>query len=73
MANLLTVPKGKEKIRFLDPGAGTGILSCALIERLESIGSIRCIEVVCYETDETVLELLKDNLKYCRKVSKKTI
>lgn len=73
MANLLTIPKDKEKIRFLDPGAGTGILSCALIERLESIESIRCIEVVCYETDETVLKLLKDNLKYCKKMSKKTI
>ncbi|WP_304177822.1 Eco57I restriction-modification methylase domain-containing protein [Leptotrichia trevisanii] len=73
MANLLTIPKDKEKIRFLDPGAGTGILSCALIERLESIESIRYIEVVCYETDEAVLKLLKDNLKYCKKMSKKTI
>jgi adenine-specific DNA-methyltransferase len=32
MAGLYALPQ-KESIRVLDPGAGTGVLSCAILER----------------------------------------
>jgi adenine-specific DNA-methyltransferase len=35
MASLFTIPC-QSAIRILDPGAGSGVLSAALIERLES-------------------------------------
>ena len=54
-------------------GAGSGILSCALLERLEQINSIRIIELTCYENDENILELLKENLQTYQKNSKKEI
>lgn len=71
MASLYETPKGKEKISILDAGAGTGILSCALIERLNQINTIKKIELVCYENDNNVLELLQENLDYMKKSCKK--
>ena len=63
MADLFTIPV-KEIISILDPGAGSGILSTALIERLQTYPAIKKIELVCYENDPNVLELLKSNLKW---------
>lgn len=63
MADLFTIPV-KETISILDPGAGSGILSTALIERLQTYPAIKKIELVCYENDPNVLELLKSNLKW---------
>ncbi|MCM1500709.1 MAG: rRNA adenine N-6-methyltransferase family protein, partial [Clostridium sp.] len=39
MAELYNVPNNKPKVSILDAGAGSGILSCALIERLEQVAS----------------------------------
>ena len=69
MANLFDVPRGKEKITVLDAGAGSGILSCALIERINDIEELTEIELTCYENDENVLGLLKDNLEYIQNMS----
>lgn len=63
MADLFTIPV-KETISILDPGAGSGILFTALIERLQTYTAIKKIELVCYENDPNVLELLKSNLKW---------
>ncbi len=63
MAELFTIPK-REVISVLDPGAGSGILSVALIERLQAVPSIRKIELVCYENDPNVLDLLRSNLEW---------
>lgn len=71
MASLYHIDKKLNKINLLDAGAGSGILSCAFIERLETIDFIEEIELTCYENDENVLPLLKQNLEYCReKISK---
>lgn len=63
MAELFTIPE-IEVISVLDPGAGSGILSVALIERLQTVSSIKKIELVCYENDPNVLDLLRSNLEW---------
>lgn len=63
MASLFTVPK-QDTISILDPGAGSGILSVALIERLQNESGISRIEVVCYENDPNIFELLQANLDW---------
>ena len=74
MASLFAIPEKQEVISVLDAGAGSGILSCAMIERLDKIEDIKEIDLTCYETDENVLPLLKENLSFaqmqsCKKVS----
>lgn len=73
MAGLFEVPVEKSTITVLDAGAGSGILSCAMIERLESIDGVEEIELTCYETDENVLPLLRENLMYVQTHSNKKI
>lgn len=74
MASMFVIPEKQEIISVLDAGAGSGILSCAMIEMLEKIDEIKEIELTCYETDENVLPLLKGNLSFvqtqsCKKIS----
>lgn len=64
MAGLFNIQKGQTHLSVLDPGAGSGILSTALIERLENNSEIKQVDLVCYETDQNVLPLLKDNLEW---------
>ena len=73
MAGLYNIDEKQNKISVLDAGAGSGILSCAFIERLETIDSIQKIELTCYENDNNVLPLLKRNLEYCKEKSRKKI
>ena len=49
-------------IRILDTGAGTGVLSAAIIERIFNMGYNGSISLVCYENDERVLPILRRNL-----------
>lgn len=72
MASLFTIPN-QDTISVLDPGAGSGILSVALIERLQNEPSISRIEAVCYDNDPNILELLKANLDWAYKHSSKTV
>ena len=73
MANLYDITSDMTKIRVLDAGAGSGILACAFIERVEQLSFIEEVEVTCYENDEKVLQLLEDNLRYCQQQSAKKI
>lgn len=73
MAELYDVPNHMTRISVLDAGAGSGILACALIERLEEDPFIEEIELTCYENDENVFSLLNDNLSYCKEQSKKKV
>lgn len=72
MASLFTIPH-QDTVSVLDPGAGSGILSVALIERLQSEPSVNSIEVVCYENDPNILELLQANLDWACAHSNKTV
>lgn len=73
MANLFDIPKDKQHISVLDAGAGSGILTCAFLERLGQMDTVKDIEITCYETDSKILPLLKDNLKLCEAESDKSI
>lgn len=73
MTNLYECPVGKSCVTVLDAGAGSGILSCAFIEWIEHFDYITEIELICYENDENVLGLLKENLEYCKNHSTKKI
>jgi len=52
------------KISILDPGCGTSILSCSLIEKLVSKSDIKEIELTLYETDKNVLVQTKKVINY---------
>lgn len=71
MAGLYKIPEEKEEFRILDAGAGSGILSCALIERLGLVDTVKKIELVCYENDENVLRLLRKNLECIKQYQSK--
>ena len=73
MAGLFTIPEKLSKIRILDAGAGSGILSCALLERLEQMDFVQAIDLTCYENDDNILSLLEENLHTCQVNSKKDI
>lgn len=65
MAELFTrIP---DHFRLLDAGAGVGSLTAAVCERALTLRSPRHIEVVLYENDGTLLPLLEENMRHCRK------
>ena len=73
MAGLYNFEGKIDKVSILDAGAGSGILSCAFIERLEMIDFIQEIELTCYENDDNVLSFLKHNLEYCKEKTRKKL
>ena len=64
MARLFSIPKNRKAIAILDPGAGSGILSVALVERLQAEHNVTHLDLTCYETDDNVIPLLKTNLEW---------
>lgn len=73
MAGLFEIPNGRQVLSVLDPGAGSGILSIALLEHLQVFPEIKEIRLVCYENDSNVMELLHSNLKTACSLSQKKI
>ena len=67
MASLFSIDFSKPSIRILDAGAGTGLLTNALVERLRHSGYKGKITAVCYENDEKVLPILADILENLKK------
>lgn len=63
----------KESISILDPGAGIGILSIAIIERLIKDTNVKNIKLVCYETDREILPVLKKLLEETKRDLKSSI
>lgn len=70
MAELLEIPQNQRVISILDPGAGSGILSTALIDRLQNLNDIDRVDLTCYETDPKIQELLRTNLEWVYQHSK---
>lgn len=65
MASLFNISEGSTEISILDPGSGSGILSVALLERIETL-SVKKVDLVCYENDEKIIPILKDNLEFAK-------
>ncbi len=66
MANTFSyVQKGS--VRVLDAGAGTGILSAAVVEEICLHGGVNEIFLTCYENDPMFLPMLADNMERMRK------
>lgn len=62
MAGLFVLDSSKYDISILDAGAGSGILSAALVERLQTVQGLKRIRLVCYENDPNIIGLLRQNL-----------
>lgn len=62
MASLFDIDFSKTAISILDAGAGTGILSIALAERIINGGYKGRLSICCYETDQLVLPILEQHL-----------
>lgn len=73
MAGLYDISENMDTVKVLDPGAGSGILACAFIERLETLHHVKNVTLTCYENDSNVLPLLQDNLAFCKKHSSKNV
>jgi len=57
----------KSSIRILDPGCGTAILSCALIEKIvERNSAIEIITLEVYETDAEIIPFTQESLNYLK-------
>ncbi len=68
MAESLTLDENKTAYTVLDPGAGTGILSAAVIETIcKKAKACRQIFITCYENNELFADMLEDNLERIRK------
>ena len=58
----------KNAFTVLDPGAGTGILSAAVIEHIcKNAPQCKQIFLTCYENNEDFLPMLRDNIERIRK------
>ncbi len=68
LMSVMCRPQGAEAVSVLDPGAGTGILSAALLERLcRSKQPPKLVELTCYENDAMMLPMLEYNLLRLRR------
>lgn len=68
MADMVKLDTSKSVYTILDPGAGTGILSAAMIEKIcKDCPSVKQIFITCYENDPVFLPMLHDNLERVRK------
>jgi len=57
-----------KRLRILDPGCGTAVLTCALIEHLtEQNPNIEFIDLVAYETDPELIVFSQKTLSYLKK------
>jgi len=56
------------RIRVIDPGAGAGMLSAALVSRILSVESAKVqeLEIVAYEIDPVALRYLAKTFQMCR-------
>lgn len=67
MAQLFNLDFSKPELHILDAGAGTGILSAALIDKIYLSGYKGRLHLTCYETDPLVLPVLESNLRLAEK------
>lgn len=62
MANSISIPSERKRITLLDPGAGNGVLSIALVKQIiRKYGNIKKIKIVAYEIDPNLIIVLTRN------------
>lgn len=67
MASLVSADTSRKQVTALDAGAGSGILSAALAERMDGVlGEGQTLRIVCYENDPNILPLLRENMETAR-------
>ena len=69
MAGMFDFSLLKKNVSILDPGTGSGILSAAIVDRLNELGVAETIHLTCYETDSEIQPLLLENLALIRQMS----
>ena len=68
MADMITLDAKKSAYTVLDPGAGTGILSASVIEKIcKECPECKQIFLTAYESDAEFYDMLVDNLERIRK------
>ena len=68
MADMIDIDQKKTAYTVLDAGAGTGILSAAVIEHIcKNAPACKQIFLTCYECDQRYIPMLEDNLERIRK------
>ena len=70
MARMFSFDNISDEVSILDPGCGSGILTAAIVELLQTNNEIKIIELTCYETDPEILPLLRENLAYIKEHSR---
>lgn len=73
MAEMFDLHEVENIVNILDPGAGSGILSIALIERLLKERQSCKVNLVCYENDENIIGILQENLLQASKASQERL
>ncbi len=56
----------RTSLRILDPGAGAGILSCALCEAIATSGKVKELAIDAYESDANLAGCLEKSLSYLK-------
>ena len=67
LASFFRFEERKNELTVLDPGAGTGILSAAVLEAVCRGRAALSVRLVCYENDAGYLPMLKNNLERLRR------
>lgn len=60
--------KFPQRVRLLDPGAGIGILSAAVCDRILGLRAPRQVDIHLFESEPSVIDLLDENMRRCRDV-----
>lgn len=58
----------RERVRMLEPGCGTGVLSCALIEAICDSGKCKEIELVAYDRDPRMVHIANFTLRRAQRL-----
>ena len=66
MTTLFDLSSFTDNISVLDPGAGSGILTAALIQHLNKVEIVKKVKVTCYETNKDIIKLLENNLSWIK-------
>ncbi len=68
MASLFEIDFSKTHLELLDAGAGTGVLSAAMLDHIFNNGFKGTVHLTCYETDDEVFSILEKNLILAKQI-----